>query len=122
MVSHDQSLKRLTGSSRRTSCRFTSSIAGRKWPTASIQRGTPASPTDGFGSGWSAATGHVGDFDALGQAFGAINSGYATPYRSSLGQTILALLAGLYIGLMLWIRALSLPEKLPRLLRLEGDK
>jgi hypothetical protein len=55
-------------------------------------------------------------------AFGAINSGYATPYRSSLGQTILALLAGLYIGLMLWIRALSLPEKLPRLLRLEGDK
>lgn len=54
--------------------------------------------------------------------FGAINASYATPYHSPLGQTILALLAALYIGLMLWIRSLSLPEKLPRLLRLEGDK
>ena len=54
--------------------------------------------------------------------FGAINSSYAIPYRSTAGQTLLAFLAGIYIGLMLWIRALSLPEKLPRLLRLEGDR
>ena len=55
-------------------------------------------------------------------AFGAINSGYATPYKSLLGQTILTLLAALYIGLMLWIRALSLPDRLPRLLEAEGER
>ena len=50
-------------------------------------------------------------------AFGAINASYARPYKSLLGQLILTLLAMLYIVLMLWIRSLSLPERLPRLLR-----
>ncbi len=54
--------------------------------------------------------------------FGAINGSYATPYRSALGQTILAVMAAVYIGLMLWIRSLSLPDRLPRLLRVEGER
>lgn len=54
--------------------------------------------------------------------FGALNSSYASPYKSVLGQTILTALAVLYIVLMLWIRSLSLPERLPRLLRAEDAK
>ncbi|MEU8076895.1 type II secretion system F family protein [Catellatospora citrea] len=49
--------------------------------------------------------------------FGALNPGYAAPYRTGLGQLILALLAVMYVALMMWIRGLSLPERLPRLLR-----
>lgn len=52
--------------------------------------------------------------------FGAVNSAYATPYKSVLGQLILVGLAAFYVLLMLWIRSLSLPERLPRLLR--GDR
>lgn len=52
--------------------------------------------------------------------FGAVNSAYARPYKSILGQLILVLLAGFYVLLMLWIRSLSLPDRLPRLLR--GDR
>lgn len=52
-------------------------------------------------------------------AFGALNAGYAAPYRSGLGQVILAVLAVFYVALMLWIRSLSLPERMPRLLRTE---
>lgn len=55
-------------------------------------------------------------------AFGAINSAYAAPYRTVLGQLILVGLAVLYMGLMLWVRALSLPEHRPRLLRAEGQR
>ncbi|WP_020525452.1 type II secretion system F family protein [Catelliglobosispora koreensis] len=55
-------------------------------------------------------------------AFGAISSNYSAPYRTVMGQLILVALAGVYIGLMLWIRALSLPERLPRLLHAEGER
>jgi Flp pilus assembly protein TadB len=55
-------------------------------------------------------------------AFGAINSGFAAPYRSIIGQLILTALAILYVGLMLWVRALSMPEHRPRLLRAEGPR
>jgi len=55
-------------------------------------------------------------------AFGAVNSAYAAPYRTVLGQLILAGLAVLYVLLMLWVRALSLPEYRPRLLRAEGPR
>jgi Flp pilus assembly protein TadB len=48
---------------------------------------------------------------------GALNAGTAAAYGTLLGQVILAVLAGLYIALMLWIRSLSLPERRPRLLR-----
>ncbi|HEX6684905.1 MAG TPA: type II secretion system F family protein [Candidatus Limnocylindrales bacterium] len=54
--------------------------------------------------------------------FGAVNSAYAAPYRTVTGQLILAGLAVLYLGLMLWIRALSLPEYRPRLMRAEGQQ
>ena len=35
---------------------------------------------------------------------------------------VLAWSAALYVGLMLWIRSLSLPDRLPRLLRAEGER
>jgi len=55
-------------------------------------------------------------------AVGALNVKYAAPYQSVLGQTILFLLAVIYIVLMLWIRSLSLPPRVPRLLRPESDR
>jgi len=55
-------------------------------------------------------------------AFGAINSAYAAPYRTLTGQLILTGLAVFYVALMLWVRALSMPEYRPRLLRLEGRR
>jgi hypothetical protein len=39
-----------------------------------------------------------------------------------LGQLILTGLAVLYVTLMLWVRALSMPEHRPRLLRAEGRR
>jgi Flp pilus assembly protein TadB len=51
--------------------------------------------------------------------FGALNVGYAAAYKTLLGQVVLTLLAALYVGLMLWIRSLSLPPRVPRLLRVE---
>jgi Flp pilus assembly protein TadB len=50
---------------------------------------------------------------------GAFNPTYAAPYASLTGQLILVALTGIYIVFMLWIRALSLPERRPRLLRLD---
>lgn len=47
---------------------------------------------------------------------GTLNAGTAAVYGTFVGQTILAVLATLYVVLMLWIRSLSLPEKRPRLL------
>lgn len=54
--------------------------------------------------------------------FGALNASYAKPYQTALGQLILLALAAFYVMLMLWIRSLSLPDKLPRLLRSEGER
>jgi Flp pilus assembly protein TadB len=48
--------------------------------------------------------------------FGALNPTYLQPYGTAGGQLILALLAGFYIALMVWVRRLSLPPRLPRLL------
>lgn len=52
-------------------------------------------------------------------AWSMLNDGTAAAYRSVLGQTIVLVLAGIFISLMLWIRSLSLPERRPRLL--QGD-
>lgn len=52
-------------------------------------------------------------------AFGALNAGYAAPYRTPLGQVILAVLALFYVFLMLWIRGLTLPDPMPRLLSVQ---
>ena len=49
-------------------------------------------------------------------AAGAANPAYLVPYASASGQLILLGLAGLYVALMLWVRSLSLPRRLPRLL------
>lgn len=49
-------------------------------------------------------------------AFGVIDPAYLAPYGSPLGQVVLLALAGTYVVLMLWVRSLSLPERLPRLL------
>ncbi|NUO55495.1 MAG: secretion system protein, partial [Hamadaea sp.] len=48
--------------------------------------------------------------------FGALNAGAAMAYGTVFGQILLAVLAGIYVLLMLWIRSLSLPERRPRLL------
>ncbi|NUR72218.1 MAG: type II secretion system F family protein [Hamadaea sp.] len=48
--------------------------------------------------------------------FGAFNAGAAKVYGTAFGQILLAVLAAVYIALMLWIRSLSLPERRPRLL------
>jgi len=48
--------------------------------------------------------------------FGALNAGAAAAYGSFFGQVLLGVLAAVYVGLMLWIRSLSLPERRPRLL------
>ena len=47
---------------------------------------------------------------------GALNVGTAAVSGTFVGQLILAILAALYVVLMLWIRSLSLPERRPRLL------
>jgi len=48
--------------------------------------------------------------------YAALNPTYLRPYSTPLGQLILALLAGFYVALMIWVRTLSLPPRLPRLL------
>jgi len=48
--------------------------------------------------------------------YAALNPTYLRPYGTPLGQLILALLAGFYVALMIWVRTLSLPPRLPRLL------
>jgi Flp pilus assembly protein TadB len=54
--------------------------------------------------------------------YGALNPTYLRPYASVTGQLILAFLAGFYIALMVWVRALSLPDRLPRLLAAAGSR
>ena len=49
-------------------------------------------------------------------AYGVINPTYLAPYGTLLGQLVLAFLAALYVALMIWVRNLSLPSTLPRLL------
>jgi len=49
-------------------------------------------------------------------AYGVLNPTYLRPYGTLLGQLILAFLAGFYVLLMIWVRGLSLPPRLPRLL------
>lgn len=48
--------------------------------------------------------------------YGAFNPVYVRPYGTVVGQLILAALAAVYVALMTWVRGLSLPERVPRLL------
>jgi Flp pilus assembly protein TadB len=49
-------------------------------------------------------------------AIGGFSPGLSQPYRDLTGSVVLLGLAGLYVVLMLWIRALTLPERVPRLM------
>lgn len=48
--------------------------------------------------------------------YGALNPAYLRPYGTVTGQLILAVLAGIYVALMIWVRGLSLPDRPARLL------
>lgn len=45
-----------------------------------------------------------------------LNSDYITPYGSPLGQMVLALLLGLYVGALVWMRAMTGRRQVPRFL------
>ena len=47
---------------------------------------------------------------------GAINGSYLTPYADPLGQVVLAVIAGGFVGCLLWMRRLTLPAPEPRFL------
>ncbi|MGY1634913.1 type II secretion system F family protein [Geodermatophilus sp. SYSU D01186] len=46
----------------------------------------------------------------------ALNGGYLTPYGSAVGQLVLAAIAGLMVGCLLWMRRLTAPAPSPRFL------
>ena len=47
---------------------------------------------------------------------GALNGSYLSPYGDPLGQAVLALVAGGFVGCLLWMRRLTLPAPEPRFL------
>jgi hypothetical protein len=47
---------------------------------------------------------------------GLLNRGYLEPYRTVAGQFLMTFLAAFYTGLLVWVRSLSVPKRLPRLL------
>jgi tight adherence protein B len=44
------------------------------------------------------------------------NSAYMRPYHTLLGQIVLAACTGMFVSLLVWIRRLSQPRRVPRLL------
>jgi Flp pilus assembly protein TadB len=46
----------------------------------------------------------------------AFSGEYMTPYATPAGQLLMALLAGLFVGLLVWVRSMSRPARMPRLL------
>jgi Flp pilus assembly protein TadB len=49
-------------------------------------------------------------------AYGAIRPTYMHPYGTPVGQLIMAFLGSAFIGILLWVRAMSKPEATPRFL------
>ena len=49
-------------------------------------------------------------------ALGMLNKTYLAPYGTALGQLVLLTVAGLFIGALAWMRALTLSAPAPRLL------
>ena len=49
-------------------------------------------------------------------ALGALNTTYLAPYGTALGQLVLLAVAGLFVGALAWMRALTLSAPAPRLL------
>jgi Flp pilus assembly protein TadB len=54
--------------------------------------------------------------------YGIVRPSYMQPYRSPLGQFIMAMLALLFIGVLLWVRKMSQPEPAPRFLNTPGQR
>jgi Flp pilus assembly protein TadB len=49
-------------------------------------------------------------------AYGIVRPSYMQPYRTPVGQFIMAMLALLFIAVLLWVRRMSQPEPAPRFL------
>jgi len=58
----------------------------------------------------------------LALAYGLIRPSYMAPYATPLGQFIMAMLAILFIGVLLWVRSMSQPEPAPRFLDTPGQR
>ncbi|HEY9482124.1 MAG TPA: type II secretion system F family protein [Micromonosporaceae bacterium] len=58
----------------------------------------------------------------LALAYGIVRPSYMAPYRSPVGQFVMALLALLFIGVLLWVRKMSQPEPAPRFLNTPGQR
>jgi Flp pilus assembly protein TadB len=50
----------------------------------------------------------------------AFSGDYMAPYSTPAGQVLMAVLAGLFIGLLVWVRSMSRPARMPRLLAPPG--
>ncbi len=59
-------------------------------------------------------------FSVLVAAVAAFSGDYMAPYASGTGQVVMALLTTIFIGLLLWVRALTRPVAAPRLLSRQG--
>jgi Flp pilus assembly protein TadB len=57
----------------------------------------------------------------LALAYGIVRPSYMQPYRSPVGQFIMAMLALLFIAVLLWVRKMSQPEPAPRFLNTPGQ-
>ncbi len=55
-------------------------------------------------------------------AYGIVRPSYMAPYRTPAGQFIMAMLAVLFIGVLLWVRKMSQPEPAPRFLNTPGQQ
>jgi hypothetical protein len=49
-------------------------------------------------------------------AYGATRPAYMAPYRTATGQIVMASLGAVFIGLLAWVRSMSLPPRAPRIL------
>jgi Flp pilus assembly protein TadB len=49
-------------------------------------------------------------------AYGLTNRGYMAPYRTTMGQIVMAGLGSIFIALLLWVRSMSRPPRTPRTL------
>jgi Flp pilus assembly protein TadB len=52
----------------------------------------------------------------LSVGYGAIRPDYMRPYRTATGEIIMVVLAVLFVGILVWVRNMSRPEKAPRFL------
>ena len=53
-------------------------------------------------------------------AYGAIRPEYMAPYGTPFGEIVIVVLGGLFVGILVWTRSMSQPERAPRFLRPPG--